>query len=272
MKEQIIKGFIQVAEETKRFLGWKEGNVIYAYFDEVESGEEKHITAFHINRKLIVKCGEQLYIEDKQNASIDFTLCPFRQSYVLQAVEKDKSSPCIRFSYAPLNKSKVLNQNERTKSQLWQQCIKEIEEVKAMPLDYMISYQSDERMTIDFFSEQKETYQEVCQKIGYTYHGKLIDPETRMAVELISYGYEVYQIHSSFYCEEHRSIQCIKYEGDLNNLDPIKNYQYRLEYCNPLVDNKFVLNYYYKKGKEEQLETDRKKLGEEYALCFSIEH
>lgn len=105
------------------------------------------------------------------------------------------------------------------------------------------------------------------------YIGDRIEPD-RCLVTLIRHKGKLYSLCDESQCGteifKEYSMFFMKYEGSLESTNPISDYRYVLDYCNPTVHNEMRVQWYYKSNEYSIAKRMQERLGKDVALLKEI--
>lgn len=108
--------------------------------------------------------------------------------------------------------------------------------------------------------------EDVCSQIDdIEYIGERVNKE-RHDFTLVRYQERLFYLSCLSGRGSSHVLQFMEFSEQLEDTEPLENYRYSIDYCNPKVDDETVFLWYFKENELEEAKELQKKLGENLAF------
>lgn len=112
--------------------------------------------------------------------------------------------------------------------------------------------------------------EDVCSQIDdIEYIGERVNKE-RHDFTLVRYQGQLFYLVCQLGCSSSHILQFMEFSDPLEDTEPLENYRYFIDYCNPKVDNETVFFWYFKENELEEAKELQKRLGENLAFLSTL--
>lgn len=111
---------------------------------------------------------------------------------------------------------------------------------------------------------------DICSQVdGIEVLGKQVD-ENRECFLLIQYENKIF--YSNGWCSSGTdyTLEFREFSGHLENMEPLRDYSYVIDYCNPAINNEECFYYYFKKDELKEAKELQEKLNPNFAFLQEI--
>lgn len=110
----------------------------------------------------------------------------------------------------------------------------------------------------------------ICsQASNVEYIGYGVDKE-RQSFYFIRYNNEIYCSNTWVAYGSEYILRFSKFKGKIEDIEPLENYKYYIDYCNPAVDDEACYIWYYKADELEEAQKRQNELGKDLAFLKEI--
>lgn len=120
-----------------------------------------------------------------------------------------------------------------------------------------------------FIKNFDEALSSACKCLNIEYIGDRIE-ESRNKVTLVKCENQLYFLYSASACQSEVHFWFMEYSECLEKTQPISDYLYVVEYCNPSVDSRFSMQWYFKASELKEAKELQEKLSPSLAFFKPI--
>ncbi len=114
-----------------------------------------------------------------------------------------------------------------------------------------------------------EALSSACKCLDIEYIGERIE-KSRNKVTLVKCKNQLYSLCSASACQSELHFYFKEYSECLEETQPLSDYLYVIEYCNPSVDSRFSMRWYYKASELNEAKKMQEVLSPRFALLYPI--